>query len=105
MVVCQFVVNIQISNLLAVSKLRQIAVDPVDDRSERQFVVPGKDSHHDDCRGGRLLLNHMQNRLKSSRDVGSSFINATWSLQIADVVCASQQNDDFGVDSVQLSVL
>src|SRR5580700_5626255 len=105
MFVCQLVVNIQISYPLAVGQPRQILVDPVDDRSERQFVVPGKDSHHNDCRGGRLLLNHIENRLKSSRDVGSSFIDTTWSRQIADVVCASEQNDDLGVDSIQLAVL
>ena len=38
----QFVVDIQISNLLALRQLRQIAVDPLDDRSERHIVVPGK---------------------------------------------------------------
>src|SRR6267143_6502976 len=65
----QFVVDIQISNLLAISELRQSAVDPVDEGNERHIIVPREDPHHYDCRRGRLLLNHMPTRLKTSRNV------------------------------------
>src|SRR5258708_14567684 len=65
----QFVVNIQISNLLTISQLRQTAVDPVDEGNERHIVVPREDPHYYDCRLGGLLFNHMQNRLKTSCNV------------------------------------
>ena len=73
----QFVVDIQISNLLTVSELRQIVVDAVDDGNERHIVVSREDSHHNDCRRGRLLLNHMHNRLKTSRNVVCSAWTST----------------------------
>src|SRR5258708_21823394 len=74
----QFVVDIQISDLLAISELRQTAVDPVDEGNERHIVVPREDPHYYDCRRGRLLLNHVQNRLKTSRKVVCFRVGSTW---------------------------
>ena len=47
----------------------------------------------------------MHNRLQASRNIGRSRISIRRSRRIANVVRAGEQNDDLGVDSVQLAIL
>src|SRR5256885_6212342 len=90
----QFAVDIQISNLLAISELRQTAVDPADERKERHIVVPWEDPRDYDCRCGRLLLNLMQNRLKTSSNVDrkSTRLNSSHLVISYAVFCLKKKN-------------
>jgi hypothetical protein len=90
---------------LTIGEPEQIAVDPVDDGHQSHIVVSREEPHYEDRRRWRLRLDHAHNRLKTSRDLVCSRVNVPSGRCIGDVVCASEQNDDFGVDCIQLAVL
>ena len=100
----QHIINIQVSNLPAIRQLRQAAVDTVDQRNECHVIVPRENPRHDNRRRGRLLLNHTQDRLQSSRHIVSFRVASTRGQQVVKVVRPGKQNNHFGIDSVQLTV-
>ena len=104
-VIGEFVVDVQIPDLLTVSDFGEIAVDPVNDGHEAHVVVSWKESRHNDRRRGRLGLDHSHNRLKASRDIVCPHIGIIMHRRIADVICAGEQNDDLGIHSVEFAVL
>src|SRR5271170_2097141 len=101
----QLVVDVQIPDLPAVGDLGEIAIDPVYDRNEVHVVVSWEDTNDNDRRRGRLGLNQLYNRLKTSRDIVSPCVGATGHRLIADVIRPGEQNNDLGIYSVEFAVL
>ena len=100
----EFVVDIQIPDLLTVGNVGKIAVDPINDRHEAHVVVSWEDPGHYDCRRGRLGLDQSDDRLKASRDIVCPRSGISVNRCITDVICAGKQNDDLGIDSVEFAV-
>jgi len=103
--ISEFVVDVQIPDLPAVGDFREIAVDAVNNGHEAHVVVSWEERRHNDRRRRRLGLEKTHNRLDASRDILCPRFGIAMHRRITDVICAGEQNDDFGIHSVEFAVL
>src|SRR5262245_64212613 len=67
--VCQFVIHVEVTNLFSVRHLRKIVVDSVDGRDDRHVIISRKEGGENDNGFWSLLLAEVHEGLQPARDV------------------------------------
>ena len=103
--VCELFIYIQIPDLFAVGKFRDIFVNLIDDGHYRHIVVAGSDAHQDDRSVGSLSIADIQDRFDSRCDVCHPWVPGGLGRGIANIVGARKHNDDFRIDVIQFPII
>ncbi len=101
----EFVIDIQIADGLAVCELRKILVNPVDHRHHRHVVVARENSHQNDRCSWRFRAHDIEDCLETLRDIRRARIVSIRRGPVADVIRSGKQNNYFGIDAVQFTVV
>ena len=100
-------IHVQPAHSLPVGECGEITIYRVNDGHNGHVVVPRKDGRKDDRRGGGLRSHHAQDCLHAGRNVRN--LRRRFALagqrDVADVVGSGEQDDDFRIHSIQLSIV
>ena len=99
---CQLVVDVQKADSPAVGQSGQVGIDLVDGWHHGHIVVAREDPCQNDSGVRLLCLQDTQDCLEPAGDIGDFSLIALSRNGIADIVGAGEQDDGFGIDSVEL---
>ena len=86
----QFSVDIEKSDLFSIGHFGNLPVSLMDDRNDSHAIVPRKNRSDNNGRCGGLLLADAQDRLQTGSDVGGFFVSGRFCSNVID----SGKNDD-----------